>query len=232
MPVDLLDHSQHPEVVTLTKPLVFADGVEQSVSSEQVEAFLDRPVLIGGNPEFSAGFGNDAEEKMQVRTCREYRAALAAGYYARTTYDMKSEAFLKAVNAVLSAVEAVRLPTVSFINKPFRGVADIDLLPVTILPTISPDDEEAIKQMSGLSLGDLIGKGELKILKASSNEISIEWRWGLMLRELCRADLDGDGIEDILCEWYCWAVGGTMGFGSVVVLSRRGPDEQYTIKHV
>ena len=126
-----------------------------------VERFLDRPVLIGGNPVLAADFGDDNGVRMTVRTCREYRAALAAGFHAKTTYDIKSEAFLKTTNAILTAAALVRVPLISYIRKPHRGVADLDLLPSSVLPCVSPDDAEIIAGMKGLSLGDLLGRGQI-----------------------------------------------------------------------
>jgi hypothetical protein len=215
--------------LTLTRKLVFADGTEPSVTEEQVESFLDRPVLIGGNPEFYADFGDASGKRMTVRTCREYRAALTAGFYALSTYDIKSEAFLKSINSVLEVFEAARVPRLSFIDRPFRGVADIGLLPISLLPTLSPDGSDLIFATGDLSLGDVLQQGDLKVLHVSSHEISIEWRYmGLMLRELLRADLDNDGIEDILCECYQWATEGTFGFGWVSKLSRTAADQKFT----
>jgi hypothetical protein len=234
LPMDLQE-SQPPDELRLTKPLSFADAPDElveTISPEEVEAYLDRPVLIGGNPVFAANFGDERGVRMTVRTCREYRAALAARFYAKTTYDIKSEAFLKTANSILSAADSVRIPLISFIRQPYRGVADLDLLPASALPCVSPEDEEAVAQMKGLSLGDLLGRGEIKILRMSSSDLSLEWNWGLMLREICRADFDGDGVEDILCECYCWATEGTLGFGWTSILSRTSDDGAFVISHL
>jgi hypothetical protein len=140
---------------------------------------------------------------MIVRTCREYRASLAAGFYARTTYDIKSQAFLKATNAVLAAAGSVRRPINSFIRSPHLGVADLGVLPSSILPCVSSDDEERVKTLSNHSLGDLQRSGEIHLLNVTSSQFSFEWQhMGYMICEMCRADFDGDGVEDILCESY------------------------------
>jgi hypothetical protein len=164
-----------PEKLALSQELVFAVGVEPSVTAEQVEAFLERPVLMGGDPIFSADFGDHSGKRMTVRTCREYRAAIAAGFYAITTYDIKSEAFLKNVDSVLQTVEVARVPRLSFIEKPFRGVADFDLLPISLLPQIAPDDRELIEAMGDLSFSNLLRQHELKVRSVGSQEVSIEW---------------------------------------------------------
>jgi hypothetical protein len=231
LPMDLRK-SQSPDLLHLSKPLQFADTPNQFIeliSPEDVERYLDRPVLIGGNPVFAANFGDDSGIRMTIRTCREYRAALAAGFYALTTYDIKSEAFLKTANAILAAAASVRVPLVSYIREPHRGVADLDLLPSSVLPCVSSNDKIEILRMKDLSLAELLGNGEIKILSVSSDELSLEWNMGLMLREICRADFDGDGFEDILCECYSWATEGTLGFGWTIILTRKDEISTFAI---
>ena len=231
MPMDLQEE-QRPGRMALSKSLRFADRPDEpveSISPEEVETYLDRPVLIGGNPIFFAEFGDDDGVRMAVRTCREYRAALSAGFYARTPYDIKSEAFLKTANAVLMAAATVRTPLVSYIRRPHRGLADLELLPAQILPCVSPDDAEIVNRWKDTCLADLLTRGDIKVLRISSSEVSLEWRWGLLVREICRADFDGDGIEDVLCECYCWALGGTMGYGWTSVLSCTGEEAMFVV---
>jgi hypothetical protein len=187
---------------------------------------------MGGNPIFSANFGDNSGIRMTVRTCREYRAALAAGFYALTTYDIKSEAFLKVANTLLAGAAMVRVPLISYVRNPHFGITDLDLLPLSVLPCVSLDDTRAVADMAGVSLADLLARGEIKILNVSSNEISLEWHWGLMLREICRADFDGDGVEDILCECYLWAPEGTLGFGWTSILSRTSAEGMFVISNL
>ena len=231
-PIDIQDMTSGFSL-RLTKPLVFADRSEErieSISPDEVEGFLDRPVLIGGNPIFAADFGDDDAIRMTVRTCREYRAALAAGFYAKTTYDIKSEAFLRAANSMLTAAASLRMPLTSFIRTPYVGLADLDLLPSSLLPCVSPDDDEQIKALGPLSLGDLSRRSEIRLLDVASGQISLEWRsMGLMLREIGRADFDSDGIEDILCECYCWATEGTLGFGWTDILARTDEHSRFMV---
>lgn len=230
-PMDL-ETTPNPNVLRLSKPLVFADDPDKPITAitpEEVERYLDRPVLIGGNPQFTADFGDDSGVRMTVHTCREYRAALAANFYAKTTYDIKSEAFLNATNSVLIAATSLRTPHVSYIRSPHRGVADLELLPASVLGAVGPDDHELLNQWTDFSLQDLLARGEIKILRISSTELSLEWRSGFMIREVCRADIDGDGLEDILCECYLWAISGTLGCGWTCVLSRTNENGKFSI---
>ena len=229
-PSDLIDSPLPPDVLVLARPLVFEDGTENFISPEQVERFLDRPVLIGGSEGFHVDFGDEKGIKLSIRTIREYRAALSAGYYARSQTDIKLEGYLKNINSVLTLVESVRVPTLSFIEKPFKGICDIDLIPVSVLSSLSPDDRTDLAAMKNLSLRDLLDRQEIKILNLSSKEVKLEWRnTGLLMRESLRADLNGDGIEDILCEFYVWSKGGTFGASWTGILSRLGSQEPFVI---
>ena len=51
---------------------------------------------------------------------------------------------------------------------------------------------------------------------------------GKDLRELLRADFNGDGIEDILVYSY-YTIGGTFGYGDVFVLTRRGESDRFSV---
>lgn len=234
LPVDLQE-ADPPDRLRLSRPLLFADRPEEpivSISPCEVEAYLDRPILIGGNPSFSANFGDEGGVRITVRTCREYCAAMAAGFYALSTYDIKSEAFLKVASALLAGAESVRIPLISYIRSPHLGVPDLHLFPPSMLPCVSPDDERAVADLGNVSLADLLARREIKIIDVSSNEISLEWHWGLMVREVCRADFDGDGIEDILCECYLWAPEGTLGFGWTNVLSRKSAEAGFSVSEL
>ncbi len=50
---------------------------------------------------------------------------------------------------------------------------------------------------------------------------------GQQLIEVARADLNGDGIEDILLFEYCYATHGTLGYGGVRILTRTGPSKRF-----
>lgn len=104
-------------------------------------------------------------------------------------------------------------------------------MPVSLLPALSGDDIERVRAMGDQSFADLLTHGELRISSISTREISVEWdHMGLLLRELLRADLDGDGIEDILCECHSWTVQGTFGYGQTILLSRRQSTAKFSHK--
>jgi 5-methylcytosine-specific restriction endonuclease McrA len=231
-PQEIHDALNNPSAFSLGQAIEFADGSDiTSVKQSEIEGLLDKPILIGGRAEFVAEFVSANGSKMSVHTCREYRAAQAGKYYAQTTYDIKSEAFLKTANAILDAVARATVPTISYVSTPYAGIADLQLLPKEILPALSPDDEQAIAAMEEISLSKLAQNGQIKIVNVSSKQIDIQWGgWGAYISELLRADLDGDGSEEILIQYYTYAIAGTHGHGDVLILRRTGPNQMFTFE--
>jgi hypothetical protein len=227
---DIAAATSDSRALPLSAELQFADGsAEHKVREEDLERLLDRPVLIGGTPSIDGiDFVNDSGSSLTVRTCREYRAACASGYYPGTNFAIKMDAFLSAVNAVLSAVTRAKIASVTFLNNPHVGVADLHLLPPNVLPMLGPKEQYPQKDLETRSLAELARAGRLHIVTVSSTRLQFEWgHSGAVLSELLRADLDDDGIEEILVQYYTYAVGGTLGFGSIGVLRRVGPSEMF-----
>jgi len=52
---------------------------------------------------------------------------------------------------------------------------------------------------------------------------------GQQLIEVARADFNGDGIEDILLFEYCYATGGTLGFGGIKIITRLSSDGMFEL---
>jgi hypothetical protein len=215
---------------SLSAELEFFDGsTEGKVRSESIDALLDKPMLFGGTKDIDGiEFVNGSGRSMTIRTCREYRAARASGYYALTTFAMKMEAFLSSADAILDATTRAQVPSLSYVSNPSVGVADLQLLPKNVLPTIGPDHERRIAEVTEPSLRELTRAGKLRIVDVSSSRLLFEWGGaGAMLSELLRADLDGDGMEEILIQHYTYAIGGTLGYGTVGILHRSGQDVMF-----
>jgi hypothetical protein len=208
----------------------FFDGpMERRIRQDEIDKLLDKQVLLGGTASIDGvEFINGTGQPLVVRTCREYRAARAAGYYAPTTFAIKMEAFLSATDAILDAVAHAQIASVSYVSNPFIGVADLHLLSKDVLPRIGPGDDEAIVAIAEPSLRELSRARKLSVVDVSSTRLQFEWEYsGAVLAELLRADLDGDGAEEILIQYYTYAVGGTLGYGSIGLLRRPEPDSMF-----
>ena len=120
----------------------------------------------------------------------------------------------------------------SHISDQKASIANFDLLPITILPVLSRDAVEELQRFHAddIQMSDLIALGKVKVV--SSSPLSITFHYdgmGLYLHEILRADLNDDGIEDLLVGSNQWALEGSFGAGCVVALTRLGADQSFTI---
>jgi hypothetical protein len=217
----------------LTTGIELLDGMKISeLRASEVELLLDLPIGLGAVLPEGLELEDAEGAKLNVRTCREYRDAVANHYYAATTFAIKMEAYFKRTLGVLSALCACRPAVRSYIRDPRVGICDLEHLPSAVLPLFG-EITAAIEQNLRLhpTVGSLVAGGFAKVTSVSSGEVEVLFGHTLIhLREVLRADLDGDGIEDILVSAYIRADGGTFGAGiDPFALALRGPGEQFTV---
>jgi hypothetical protein len=71
-------------------------------------------------------------------------------------------------------------------------------------------------------------KGNLKVISSSFHSLYIEYAYfSRVIVEIMRADLNEDGIEDILVYWYDSSPQGTYGDGGTFLLTRRATDAPF-----
>jgi GNAT superfamily N-acetyltransferase len=136
---------------------------------------------------------------------------------------MKMSVFFEHQCGLLSALESARTADTSFIAEPRAGITDLHLMPFFLFPWTG--DRETSEDAT-TTYQNKIDDGTLVVKRLKQNVLSIAEREGMgqQLVEVARADFDGDGIEEILLFEYCYATHGTLGFGGVTILRRRGPD--------
>ena len=129
--------------------------------------------------------------------------------------------------AVFKAVQRSVVPENTFIRQPRVSVTDLHLMPTTLAPGLSGDDAEASSREK--SLQGLVDVGRLRIRRAGKGTVVLEDEGaGCLYTELMRADITGDGNEDILVFVYHYATQGTFGAGSTGILSRGSEDAMFT----
>lgn len=217
----LEDYTDTPEAIfELLQGMKFADSEEiRAVSKADLESLRDRPVRLGENIHIDGlSLTNEADEKYLVRTCREYEQALSQGFFAKTTFDIKMASWFEHQCGLLSALQGADMATASFIANPKVSIMDLSLMPFSLFP-IMGDRDDAVDL--SISYQDKVDDGSLVIKRVSQNLLTVESDcMGQQLIEVARADLNGDGIEDILLFEYCYAIGGTLGYGGVKMITR------------
>ena len=225
---------QDSEVIfELIEGITFADGTEvKSVAKADIDSIRDLPVRLGENDHLEGvTLMNEKDEKIHVRTCREYDAALKRGYDAYTTFDIKMSVWFKYQCGLLNALEGATIPQKSFISNPKAGIMNLELLPFSLFsnPASTNWQWDAERDLS-TTYEKKIENGDLVIVEKNQNDLTIEEiGMGQLLREVVRADFNDDGIEDILLFEYHYATQGTLGFGGVIVLTRKSVDGKFEV---
>jgi hypothetical protein len=217
---------------------VFGDRSIRDVSREDYENFLDQKSKLPEDMEKGLRLVSSLDVEIYVQTPREYQAARDRGYFAMTTFEMAMEhQYFTHPLTLMRLFEHASMPEVSYMDEPKRGLSDIELLPATLLfvtedMTSDPAFGGQREKLSGKSIQDVVTSGEAKISRVSSDSISIEYDGGVtFLMEIMRADIDGDGIEDLVIHWGAGPTDGTYRTATLLVLTRHGPDEAFkTIK--
>ena len=226
--------SQSKFEVLTTLPFVNAE-LNGFLSSADVDSLYDRPILprhhrLDGLTMVKHSLYG--EESINVFTCREWVEAARDSYYARTQYDIKGETCFKRVYALIVALSRAKTAEFKYISDPKASISNFDLLPVTLLPALSRENVEELDHFTseGVGIPYLIAQGRVKIVSSSPLSLTLHYgHMGLFLSEILRADLNDDGVEDILVGIYEWALQGSFGYGTVIALTRLGIDQPFTL---
>lgn len=201
----LTEYSKGRNIFEVVESLPFGSTeLKGYFSSADIDLLYEKPILprLHGleHLEMAREVGNKTQ-KISVVSCREWAEATAEGYFACSNYDIKEEAFFRRVYAIIVCLAQAKVPKFSYISSPWLGVSNFELLPLRVLPILSKDDEEVITMMEGqgVHMTDLIRNGRVQVVERSALSLHLRFDgMGVVLSEIMRADIDGDGFEDIL----------------------------------
>ena len=214
----------------LNTTVEFESGTwEVKADPEKINKLLDEPVVLhveGGREGVRFTDGKGAE--LSIRTCREFKSAITAGYYPSNNMENKVSFILATANAVLEAASRAKLAPISFIRSPRLGVTNLNLLPGTLAPTHRQDRSEIVSVSNADSIQTLIEKGSIKAQISSDIRVTIECEdQGVILTELMRADFNHDGVEEILVQLLYYISGASFRSHDIGLLCRRNLDQMF-----
>ena len=202
----------------------------KSIAKADIEALRDRPIYMGKNKTDGATLtkSRGRDDKVHVRTCREYDSALEGGYSPSSTYDITMASWFKYPCETLSLLEIATIPQQSFIPTSKEGLFDLALLPLSVFPVVTDFEQAYGYNIENVTYQDQVEKGLLKVTDRGQNELSCE-QDGLRqhLTEVARADFNGDDIEDILLSETVHATQGTYRTYDMIILTRRSMDGKF-----
>jgi len=232
----VLGYAENQNIFEVLSSFTFVDSeLKGFLSSTDIDSLYERPILPrlhGLNKLNMVRTDLSGKETISVCSCREWVDAVKDGYMANSTYDIKEESYFKKVYGLVVALAQAKAPKQRFISDQKVSIANFDLLPICVLPALSGDGIDELKRFEseGVCILDLIFRDRLKIVSSSPLSLTLHFDdTGLYLYEILKADLNDDGIEDILIGCYEWALGGTFGFGYTIALTRLGKDQPFTV---
>jgi HNH endonuclease len=172
--------------------------------------------------------------EVQVTTISQYLTHIRENYYPKSSFDIYvASGLFDAPFRILSILRNSKFPDRSFIRKPHRGVADLNLLPASLLhhglfeyDELYKKDESALHEVP---ISALVGHGEATIRGVSSEALVVETVSSTsILKEVLRTDVDGDGVEELVILRAGGPLDGSHRFAEVVVLKRSDHDAMFT----
>ena len=223
-----------------TMPFIFKfrDSIKKGLlSKSKLVDLYDLPVYIGGIEDFSLE-GLDGKRPNNppiINTVSEYINALENGWYPDTTFSIKMSGWFEKARCFLHALERAKLPQISYFSdcqfsfKKLHEFSDMIAYP-SYVPTSELDlHHYHFNQNNSLSsyfeyLSSI--QTPVKIDKCEDDILSFESEsTHFYLEELLRADISGNGYQEILCLLGVQIVGESLGFSNIVLLQKHNPDD-------
>ncbi len=202
---------------------------EVKADPEKIDNLLDEPVVLyASGSQKEVQFTDGKGSNISIRTCREYKSAITAGYYPSNNLENRASFVLATASAMLEAASRAKLAPISYVRSPRLGVTNFNLLPGRLAPTWRPDGSEIISVSDLDSIQTLFEKGSISLQILSDVRVTIECEdYGVTLTELMRADFDYDGVEEILVQMHFYINRATFRALSIGLLRRRDIDSMF-----
>jgi hypothetical protein len=210
------------EQIKLKVPIEFREmSLGELSQKEGLNNYEDKPLSIFPDSDAGIELVHDNGNKIEVKTLEEWKRYTAEGYYPLTTVAMKLSAIFTRLETLVEILPKVNLPLRSYI----KGKTLRELLPEmdnTLLKVCDVEDEIDVT-----SIGGLIYSGTVKIEEEDDDSVTllVNDSIRILVKEQFRADITGNGIEDIFCYWGFDAIGGSFGGGGDVILSKSNSNE-------
>jgi hypothetical protein len=211
--------------VNLYQSLQFVGGVSvAALRRSEADRLFDEPVAILNSQPARLPLEHGDGRTREIRTTREYRDAIAQGFVPTCNATASFAILFDLPLAVFTAMERAQPARISFIREPRTGIIDLKYMPVSMLPLGETSREDG----GCKTLEEVQSGGKLKVVSFTSHSLHIEdEHFSRIIVEIMRADLNDDGIEDILVYWRDSSLQGTYKNGGTFILTRRAADAPF-----
>ena len=201
--------------ITLNNPILFQKTSINKFIIGQSNDDVDNLIIEMPEGIYGLKLVNESNESTIVYTLKEWRTATNNGFYAFSSYDIKMSSYFSFLDGLLVSIENAKNAKHSFVDGVY--LSDIDKLSSNIFRHFQIED----KFDENVSLKELNDNEKIKVTIISESKILIESESErLLLEEQYRADITRDGYKDIFIKGGFSLIGGTLGFGFTMILSR------------
>lgn len=219
---DIVDVHRQQEGITRLRHVPELDGGEDVtlINAELARDLMLKPFALGGGHITEVVVQNDADEQTICANCVEFIAAREAGLWPRTQFDINCYSMADRSCGMLMAIEAASFAPESVLRYPRVTCRNLDRwssawVRQNWIEFDDPEDSAMFDRCA--TIADLMAEGVCVVADQDEWRVAIEPAKGLAvsISELFRADLDGDGNEEILVFDLTYAPHGTLRAGSV-----------------
>lgn len=181
-----------------------------------------KPFALGGGSIDEVVLRDDDGNKVACANCVEFVAAQQKGYWPESQFDINCYGMAERNCAMLAALETAAFAPTSAIRYPRVTCRNLDRWSSAWVRRVcfefDPAKDGPLFDRCP-TIAHLVAEGACTVVEQDDWRVRLEpaGGFGLALSELFRADLDGDGEEEILVFDLLYATGGTLRAGSVAI---------------
>lgn len=196
-------------------------------NAELARELMVKPFALGGGGITEVVVQDEADNQILCTNCAEFVAAKADGLWPLSQFDINCYSMAEMNCAMLVALEQARFASESALRYPRVNCRNLDRWSSAWIKQVwidveEPDDVGLFERCKTIS--NLLAEGACQIVEQQDWHFAVEPRNGLAvaISELFRADLDGDGAEEILVFELTYAPEGTLRAGRVRIAKPDG----------
>ena len=228
--------NQENVVFKLTYGQLIEEYGGELIAKSDIESLRDEDLIAG-----PITLRNNNGEQIEVTTCREYDAALQRGYDDEPNDAKVGRILFIHRCGLLNLLQEATTPQQSFISNPRVGVADLELLPLSLFGrTVGRMAENDDNVNEELTYQTAVDTANLMVTHVSQDSLTVEenrdpndnFSRRQSLSEVVRADFNGDGIEDVLLfddRLWIRTSAASMPWGGITVLTRESRDGKFEV---
>lgn len=213
-------------------PSLFSSIDLDAIDDQVAEKIRNTPTAPAGGIELR---GEREDQRAIVSTIAEYETALAAGMFAYSRFaSSMAFRYFEIPRQILSYLRLASYADDSFIRFPRRSVCDIALLPASLLICGIYESDETyqrdLSEVAGHSVADLVRDQHARIVSVDAYSLIITFgNCQIAMTELLRADVDGDGIEDLVVSFGMSLIDGSFSQAEVLCLRRLSSEALFEV---